>query len=105
MRFPLNGVVLRLWWTLINVGVSIDSVAISPNPVTANATFLISVAVSQITVESIHSNLSGLTHSKLSAYTHRDLCASLDVLRTHSNMGNYRHSELSAYTNEELNDE
>lgn len=105
MKSPLKSVVLRLWWTLINVGVSIDSVAISPNPVKTNATFLISVGVSQITIKGIHSNLSGLTHSKLAAYTHRELGASPTELGTNRNLQNYKHSELSAYTHEELNND
>lgn len=73
MKSPLNGVALRLWWTLINVGVSIDSVAISPNPVVANATFIISVEVSLVSIESTHSNMSAYKHSELTMYTHEQL--------------------------------
>lgn len=59
--------------TLINTGVSIDAVTITPNPVAANATILISVQVSLVTIESTHSNMKDYTHSELAIYTNEDL--------------------------------
>jgi len=58
---------------LINTGVSIDAVSITPNPVTVGGTILISVQVSLIQIDSTHSNMAGYTHSELSIYTHEEL--------------------------------
>lgn len=58
---------------MINTGISIDAVSITPNPVKTSASFIISVQVSLIAIESTHSNMAEFKHSELSIYTHKEL--------------------------------
>ena len=58
---------------MINTGISIDAVSITPNPVKTNASFIVSVQVSIIAIESKHSNMAEFKHSELSIYTHKEL--------------------------------